>query len=297
MSNEFKAFPFTDARDVLYQIDLVMFYHDEWFSNFTKGIICAQPLDDEFIAEDAHEKCRFGQWLYSNMGSEPLQAAIVQDIELIHKNMHTKFRIFYNKWRKQKKSIKKEYEEALVKRTAFKLTVNTLQFMIYDHLLQTDPLTKTFNRTKLLSTLERERQRIEETGESCAVVMADIDFFKNVNDQYGHASGDMVLVQTSILLRNVLRPMDLLFRYGGEEFLLYLPSVDKKNAVATLDRLREKVAANPIIINNGQVIHVTLSFGVTRLDPTVEIAASVQKADEALYFAKISGRNRVEWMD
>ncbi|MEO5330637.1 MAG: diguanylate cyclase [Magnetococcus sp. YQC-5] len=295
--NEFKKFPFSEARDVLYQLDLMLFYHDEWFSNFTRGIICDQPLGDEYIAEDAYQACRFGQWLYGNIDAKVKQTLIVQDIELIHKNMHLKFRDCYLKWMTHKTDIKKEYDEALIKRTAFKLTVNTLQFMIYDYLLQTDPLTKTFNRTKLLSTLERERNRIEETGENCAVVMADIDHFKHVNDQYGHAVGDMVLVQTSVLLRNILRPMDLVFRYGGEEFLLYLPGVDKKAALIILDRLRARIAENSIMISEDKTINITISFGGSRLDPGAEIAESVRKADEALYLAKTGGRNRVEWVE
>ncbi|MBF0179089.1 MAG: diguanylate cyclase [Magnetococcales bacterium] len=295
--NEFRKFPFSEARDVLYQLDLMLFYHDDWFGNFTRGIICGLPLDDEFVGEASYRCCRFGQWIYSGMDSTVKQTTIMQDIELIHRNMHLAFRQFYQKWREDPQQAKGLYDEALVKRTAFKLSVNTLQFMIYDHLLQTDPLTKTFNRTKLLSTLERERKRIEETGESCAVAMADIDHFKQVNDCHGHAVGDMVLVQTAALIRNMLRPMDLVFRYGGEEFLLYLPGVDQKSALTALNRIREKVASNAILIGEDQTIRITISFGAARLDTSREIAASVAMADEALYLAKHNGRNRVEWRE
>jgi diguanylate cyclase len=286
-----------EAMDILHQLDLLLLNHDEWFTDLTKSIILDEDISDEFISENPHKLCDFGKWFYNDFDQDLRNLPISQDIELIHRNMHSMFKEILETWKSEKKVSKNYYNEATVKRMAFRLTVNTLQFMIYDYLLQTDPLTKTLNRTKLLSTLERERNRISETGESCVIVMADIDYFKKVNDTYGHAVGDMALVQTALFFSSVLRPMDLVFRYGGEEFLIYMSNIDQNSALRTLDRIREEFSINKIMISTGKLIQITASFGVAKLNPNSDIASSIETADKALYKAKKNGRNRVEWMD
>ena len=293
----FKRVSVGEARDVLNHLDLLMLYHDDWVSNFMRAIICHERLGDEYIAVDSYDTCRFGRWLVNDMGESLRDVPIVSDIRLIHKNMHLAYRNIFLRWEKQKEISTADFDEANTKKTAFKLSVSTMQFMIYDYLFQVDPLTKTLNRTKLLSTLERERNRIAETKESCSIVMVDIDHFKVINDTYGHAAGDMVLVQTSLFLSSSLRPMDVIFRYGGEEFLMYLPNVAKTEALSILERVRENLAKNNVMIETGQNIKVTASFGVSALDPFVEISMSVDKADRALYIAKNNGRNQVVWVD
>lgn len=294
---ELQNFPISEAGDTIYRLDLLLFYHDEWFSELTKAIICDEPENSAYTSENAHKQCMFGQWIYNDLSPTLKQIEIIQDIELIHRNMHKKFNDFYRKRVLLKQSAKEEYREAVVKRTAFLLTVNTLQFMIYDYLLQTDPLTKTFNRVKLLSTLERERNRISETKELCTVVMADIDHFKKVNDTYGHAIGDSVLIHTASVLSSSLRPMDLVFRYGGEEFLIYLPGTDKQSALKILNRIRETIEKQNISLPDKKNISITLSLGAAYLTPEKEIVYSINQADEALYKAKNGGRNQVAWID
>ena len=293
----FKNVSVGEARDVLNHLDLLMLYHDDWVSNFMRAIICNENMGDEYVAEDSHETCRFGYWLAHDLGESLRNLPITNDIRLIHKNMHSTYREIFLRWEKQKKISVKDYDEAAIKKTAFKLSVSTMQFMIYDYLFQVDPLTKTLNRTKLLSTLERERNRISETKESCSIAMVDIDHFKVINDTYGHIAGDMALVQTSLFFSSSLRPMDIIFRYGGEEFLMYLPSVGKKEALSLLNRVRKNLSENNIMIETGENIQVTASFGVTALDPDAEIFKSVNKADEALFVAKSRGRNQVVWAE
>ena len=287
----------TEAMDILHQLDLLLLNHDEWFTELTQNLILDEPISNDLISESPHELCQFGKWFSNELDKNIKSESICMDIDLIHQSMHDIFRKILLVWIKEKKIDPSEYKEANVKRMAFKLTVNTFQFMIYDYLLQTDPLTKTLNRTKMLSALERERNRISGTGENCSVIMADIDFFKKVNDTYGHAVGDMVLVQTALFFSSVLRPTDLVFRYGGEEFLLYLSNLNKEATINTLNRICENFSKNKIMISTGKIINITASFGAAKLDPKAEIANSIENADKALYEAKRSGRNRVVWFD
>ncbi len=286
-----------EARELLNRLELLTLYHDDWLSAFIRAIVCDEPLQSDFFSEDAHENCRFGHWLDHEIHESLRQSPIVCDIRLIHRSMHKAYRQLFLAWQQNRRLSAAEYDEANVKKTAFQLSVSTLQFMVYDYLFQVDPLTKTLNRTKLLSTLERERNRISETGELSVIVMVDIDYFKKINDTYGHVVGDSVLVQVALFLSSSLRPMDITFRYGGEEFLVYLPGTGEKEAVAVLERIRANLADNRVMIESGREIHITASFGATLLDPSTEIAHSIERADQAMYKAKQGGRNRVVWLD
>lgn len=296
---ELQKLSISEALDLLHKLDILLINHDEWFSELTKEIILDEDVSEEFIANNPHELCLFGKWFYNDLDKDLKELPIFRDIELIHRNMHAIFKEILVKWQANKKNKVSpvDYKEATVKRLAFRLTINTLQFKIYDYLIQTDPLTKTLNRTKMLSVLERERHRISSSGESCAVVMADIDYFKKVNDIYGHAAGDIVLAKTAVFFASVLRPMDLIFRYGGEEFLLYLSNSSKEATISTLKRTCKSYSENNIMIATGETIKITMSFGATKLNPNTDIAESIKKADTALYEAKTTGRNRVVWLD
>jgi diguanylate cyclase (GGDEF)-like protein len=129
-----------------------------------------------------------------------------------------------------------------------------------------------------------------------AVIMADIDHFKKINDTYGHLTGDEVLRQTTVRLTQYLRPYDAVGRYGGEEFLLVLPSCSTQEALNVAERLRGSFQENPINNVEGS-FNVSLSFGVViisgKFSPDTD--AIIGLADEALYKAKNLGRNRVEF--
>lgn len=126
--------------------------------------------------------------------------------------------------------------------------------------------------------------------------MADADHFKKINDVHGHGVGDQVLRELARRMRCVLRSYDTAGRYGGEEFLIVLPSCDAQNTLAGAERLRESVAEDPIATSVGAV-PVTISMGVIATDAIGQESDSLtllRLADEALYRAKKNGRNRVE---
>jgi diguanylate cyclase (GGDEF)-like protein len=158
-----------------------------------------------------------------------------------------------------------------------------------------DPLTGLWNRGAILDALRRELGRAHRQGTPVASVLADLDHFKRVNDNYGHLIGDMVLRETARRMRSSVRLYDTVGRYGGEEFLLVMPACNATGAVELADRVRAQVCAEPIDTSQGEV-QISLSAGVAvdcnprDEDPTVLLRA----ADEALYRAKEKGRNRVE---
>ena len=158
-----------------------------------------------------------------------------------------------------------------------------------------DFLTKLLNRAEILAGLKRELARGEREGQAVAIILVDLDHFKHVNDSLGHAAGDEVLEVVARRLKSHLRPYDLVGRYGGEEFLIILPACNLAPAMQRAEQLRVSISSDPILTMFGSVA-ITLSMGVTvsnyEMDFTVQ--QLLQQADEALYNAKETGRNRVQ---
>ncbi len=158
-----------------------------------------------------------------------------------------------------------------------------------------DSLTGLWNHAEILEILAHELSRAEREEKSVAVIMADIDFFKKINDTHGHLVGDVVIRSTAVKMHSIMRSYDFIGRYGGEEFLVILPDCKIKYAAAFAERLRLSVSRDSIDTPEGR-IPVTLSFGVaaSSKDRLKDVYSLVNAADKALYRAKENGRNRVE---
>jgi diguanylate cyclase (GGDEF)-like protein len=160
-------------------------------------------------------------------------------------------------------------------------------------LATTDGLTGLFNRRQFGTLFEAEWQRNQGTSLPSAMLMLDIDWFKKINDQYGHAVGDEVLIAIANTFRSQLREDDIVGRVGGEEFAIILPTSTAENALDMAERLRRVIQETPIQTAAG-AIHISVSIGVTlfrKEDTSVEFIA--KRADDALYVSKNEGRNRV----
>ena len=159
----------------------------------------------------------------------------------------------------------------------------------------TDGLTGLHNRRYMETHLGTLAEQASLRGKSLALMMLDIDFFKAVNDTYGHDAGDDVLREFAVRIRKSIRGIDLACRYGGEEFVIVMPETDMHVAGMVAERLRRAVAAEPFAVDKGtRHIQVTISIGLAALERKGEPMADVLKrADLALYRAKHDGRNRV----
>ena len=155
-----------------------------------------------------------------------------------------------------------------------------------------DALTHIFNRRFLPTILKREIAWNRKKGDPFHVLMLDIDYFKRVNDEYGHDSGDRVLQAVAGLLMNQVRASDFVFRYGGEEFLIVLAKVDQAQAQEIAEKVRRCVEEVEIPISNNRVVRVTLSIGLAGSDGHPDYQRLLDRADRALYAAKHAGRNR-----
>ncbi|MCE9583404.1 MAG: sensor domain-containing diguanylate cyclase [Planctomycetes bacterium] len=163
-----------------------------------------------------------------------------------------------------------------------------------ERLATTDGLTGLLTRRSFDELAEMEFRRARRLGGEMSALMIDIDFFKKVNDRFGHSTGDDVLRELGRLLQGIVRDVDLVGRYGGEEFSVLLLEVNATQGLETAGRIREAVAKSGISTSRGPVT-VTVSVGIATLRPEdVSFAGLLGRADAALYHAKLTGRNRVE---
>lgn len=158
--------------------------------------------------------------------------------------------------------------------------------------VMTDPLTGLHNRRYMTQAIEQEKLRFKRTERPFALVIADIDHFKVVNDTHGHECGDEVLKQVSRTILGMLREQDHVARWGGEEFLIMLPETGLKGAELVADKLRMAVAETVTKGPDGGV-KVTMTFGVAEFSNMVSVDEIIKNADNALYQGKETGRNQV----
>jgi diguanylate cyclase (GGDEF)-like protein len=157
-----------------------------------------------------------------------------------------------------------------------------------------DGLTGLANRRQCEETLDDELARVERFGGSLAVVVADLDWFKDVNDRHGHPAGDAVLREFAVLLEETVRDVDLAGRWGGEEFVLVLPGTDLAGGARLAERIRVALAQRVVLAIDGSPIPVSASFGVAAIPPAKTVSELFAAADAAMYEAKRAGKNRVE---
>lgn len=179
------------------------------------------------------------------------------------------------------------------RRFALQAHQDTLRGMMrqLEDLVATDELTGLFNRRHFLRLAMRELGDLK-PGRQHGLALVDLDYFKRINDEHGHAAGDRVLQAFAAVARSCLRDGDVLARYGGEEFVLLLPNVEAAQLTNCCERLREAFAAvEPLGV---QVDNLSLSVGMTLLKQGDDLDEALQRADQALYRAKGSGRNRCD---
>jgi diguanylate cyclase (GGDEF)-like protein len=155
-----------------------------------------------------------------------------------------------------------------------------------------DGLTQIHNKRYLFESLEREIIRSRRHDRPLSLLMFDIDFFKRINDHYGHLAGDYVLRELAETVQSRIRRDEVFARYGGEEFVIVLPETEMEGAASLAETLREKVKEHSFVFQ-GEKIPVTISIGCALVKDNDTANELIQRADEKLYEAKRGGRNRV----
>lgn len=275
------------------QLDLAISLHIGWLKVFHLNLVCGKSPDGTGdVAVNAHERCAFGKWFYHE-GRAALDAyEATGSIESVHREMHDAARDLLRGKRDDGTLCGDGYARFIDLANSFKGQMRALQNDVIKRVCSVDQLTGAWNRYEMYHRLGQEMERIRRKGGSCTLVMMDIDYFKRVNDDFGHNAGDRVLQQLIQHCVERLRTYDAVFRYGGEEFLLCLPGSTTTDAAGLVERLRESIRAQAFDIGDGRSTHITVSFGIATLAKGKEMEDTLLEADHALLCAKAEGRDR-----
>jgi diguanylate cyclase len=283
-------------RAALKELEQASYNHDQWAETLYGTLICHLTPDERDTCHDPHHQCRFGQWYYKSGLAALKDYPGFAEIGLEHERMHQYAASLLRSSVDGVPISIKDYERFVTALKRLHLEIATVQRDLETTLFNLDPLTGTPSRVGMLTKL-RELQEFVRRDHACAVAMMDLDCFKSINDKYGHLAGDKVLVGYARYIMAHLRPYDRVFRYGGEEFLIFLSDSDLQAGHDIIDRLREELASLRFDGNGQGPFQVTVSFGLAPLDANAPVEQSIDHADKALYVAKMTGRNRVVTWD
>jgi diguanylate cyclase (GGDEF)-like protein len=280
------------------ELDRCLYNHEQWLDSLFGALICHLQPDERDLDRDAYRRCRLGQWYYSPSGTAT--ALIDQpgfaELGHEHERMHRCAADMLRASEAGEIVPLDSYQRFINSLKRMRMEIFTLKRDIEDALYSLDSLTGIPGRIGLLGKLREQRSLVQRGVQSCCLAIMDLDKFKSVNDEHGHAAGDKVLVAFAHHLADNLRPYDKVFRYGGEEFLIVLPDTRPEEGFDIVERLREQIAALSLDVGTGEQITITASFGIVLLDPDISVEKSIERADRALYAAKADGRNRgVVW--
>ncbi|EME70920.1 diguanylate cyclase [Paramagnetospirillum caucaseum] len=264
--------------------------HVDWLQAWYSSVL---NWDDQARPGPAADHCRFTDWFdgagQSVMATYPSFAELGQ----LHRDIHFKAEQITGRAAGGHTVTTSDYEAMMALVLAFSTTAQGLERDAWRTLATVDALTGLGNRQTMMSHLIGERDRSIRLGQPCCIGLVDIDLFKRVNDTFGHSVGDRVLRAVAECLRHTVRPYDVLYRYGGEEFLVCLPAASQEAGLQVLERMRAAIAALDLATAGGQPVPVTATFGLAELSADLSVEESLDRADTALYDGKRAGRNRV----
>lgn len=275
------------------ELDQAIYTHEQWTEEIYAALICHLHADERDLSEESFRKCRFGQWYYGEGTSKLSDRSGFAEVEAEHQRMHQYATSLLRAAAQGTPISLADYERfvSALKRT--RLEIQSLKRELEVSLYNIDALTGVPGRMEMLKKLREHREFVVRGVHPCAIAMLDVDHFKQVNDVHGHLVGDHVLVAIARYVQAHLRPYDLIFRYGGEEFLLCMPDTDLETGREVCDRLRIELGTLSHEAQGGAGFKVTVSMGVAALSADYTAEEAINRADQALLAAKAAGRDRV----
>ncbi|MDV6251758.1 diguanylate cyclase [Vibrio sp. EA2] len=281
----------------LQQLEQAIYNHEQWSKEIIRSIVCQLPFDSRDVLEDAHCHCRFGQWYYGSLPLTIREHPAFLAIENEHRQLHQYAGRLLLTSTHLEPCSSIDYDNFHKASDRLQMEVSTLKKELEESINNRDVLTGAENRISMLTQLRATRELVKRGVQECGIVLMDLDYFKSVNDTYGHAVGDQALVAWVRHIKEHLRPYDKVYRYGGEEFLLTFPTTNREAVFDVVERLRTNIPAIEIDGDSTKLLNVTASFGIAMLEPNVSVEETIDRADRAMYAAKKAGRNRCCYWD
>ncbi len=279
------------SKGLVSELEKLKLEHILWLKTFNKQIIC-KIHNKDFNIE--HTTCSFGQWYHSIENNDLLESSEFQLLGKSHQQLHKLAKNILDIHLNQETISENEYDNLIQAEINFLYLFDAIYRLLSSTIQSIDSLTKLPNRGLFTSLIKREHLKLTNDTESDCLIFADIDHFKNINDTYGHMMGDVILKETAKLLISSLRKSDIVGRYGGEEFILFLPQTHLKEAKNVIERTRKHIESTFYKVDSEHKINVTCSFGLTKFSIGQKLKTAIRDADKAMYIAKDKGRNRIE---
>ncbi|HLO78427.1 MAG TPA: diguanylate cyclase [Magnetospirillum sp.] len=265
--------------------------HVEWLQKWYQAVL--HRTTGEPIPNPQAAACAFSEW-HRKAAEGPLSSfAGFNLLAEEHQAVHAKAEQITARAVAGQTVTTSDYETLMGLVLSFGSAAQSLEREVWKALATVDPLTGLANRQTMRTQLTGERDRAIRQRLPLSLALTDIDHFKKINDAYGHAQGDNVLRAVAQVLRNTVRPYDVVYRYGGEEFLICLPGTTVETGSQALERIRQAIAALVLTDDKGNPIPVTATFGLAEVDADTSVDDAIEQADKALYDGKRQGRNRV----
>lgn len=276
-------------QKIISRLDQAIYNHQQWFNALIRTLTCRLPPDQHDLSQEAHKECRFGQWCVSEDAKDLVEHPGFKSLKEAHQRMHQLAKGLLETINKGTNISPSEYDLFSNALDSLRLEIATLKRELETFLYDRDPLTGAINRVNMLTLLREQQEISKREHQSSYIVMIDLDNFKQINELHGHPVGDTVLSETARYLIQHLRPSDKMFRYGGEEFLVCLNTIESNSAFELTENLRKGLAETDL--NTQPKVRMTASFGVTLLDPFSPVEQSIERSDKALLTAKSAGKN------
>jgi diguanylate cyclase (GGDEF)-like protein len=281
------------VADILRQLDHAIDDHVAWLKAWHRAIVLGSADGNPESIEGLRDLGRFGAWYVHNQHNVLVNQPALRHLARLHRDMHELAHDLARSTRAGRSVAEADYDRIMAMAQDFVAQARKLEKAFARASSDLDPLTGLHNRLSMNRNLERERSRALRLSRPCSVALADLDHFKSINDRYGHTTGDWVLAAAAECFLASVRPYDLIYRYGGEEFLLCLPDASVDTARKILLRILERLRTRRINVDAVTVITVTCSFGVTAVCEEASVEETISRADQALYQAKRQGRSQV----
>lgn len=267
---------------ILATIEEALSLHDKWREGLLRTLVCKLPPTASDIAEDAHQRCDFGNWFYCKGNSHLRNLPAFKKIGELHQAMHQRAREVCLKVKGTGLVAEEDYDQYLGSVSQFREELVGLQHRVSYTLQNIDSLTGAFNHAKLLPDLKAEQRRLRESGAQYSLLLMDLDL-KEINKSHGRDIGDKMLRTTILGIRQALSPGDKIYRYGGAEFVICLPGKCAGDAELVKEQLLQKMAEAlaETTVESANSLHI--HYSIVELDPDVYLEELLDRSARSTY--------------
>jgi diguanylate cyclase (GGDEF)-like protein len=285
-----------DAQRFVLELDEAAQCHMAWTRRVLRCAVLRAVPGNDVLSDDAHGRCRFGLWWQRHHERfDDLDAASAARLVQHHRQMHDAARGICRRILAGEAGDASELDAFERAQAGFVDDLALLKTAYLAHSARIDALTGLPLRHGLEEEFQRCRTQALRHGEKMVALMLDVDHFKRVNDERGHAAGDLALRHVAMLLRSHCRAGEPVFRFGGEEFLALLQAADREAAQQAVERILQALRDFPLRMPDGHLLRLRASAGMAEVGTTEPMANALSRADQALYEAKAAGRDRWRW--